>query len=82
MKLIDSDKLESDINEYLKGNERFLHYLHVQDEVVVDARVSGKWVVDWDDGIILRCSNCGYENIFDWSYRYCPHCGAYMKNSK
>ena len=53
-------------------------------------RKTGKWetVEGWDGDVLYRCSECGTEFVLidgtpkENDYRFCPHCGADMREEK
>lgn len=38
--------------------------------------VHAHWIKD--ECAFMRCSQCGYENDWEWATPYCPSCGARM----
>ena len=52
---------------------------NIQCEDVVPARY-GKWRRYLENGLTVRCSNCGSR--FETPYRHCPHCGAKMDEAE
>ena len=78
MRLIDADKLMSDIEHYHLSDGKFQHWVEIQPTIEPE-RKKGKWIDKSDDidGAWNYCSVCG-EQAIDL-YDFCPNCGADMR---
>ena len=82
MRLIDADKLMSDIEHYHLSDGKFQHWVEIQPTIEPE-RKKGKWIfihpLQADDEGAYICSNC---HRGDWDIKptdkYCKFCGMAM----
>lgn len=88
MRLIDADKLKTDMHEKaFDGDGGYKIFgvskKQIEDAPTVDAEpvIHAHWIENISEGII-KCSNCAEEwsiiNNCCETFFYCPHCGAKM----
>ena len=85
MRLIDADKLMSDIEHYHLSDGKFQHWVEIQPTIEPQPRKKGKWIEQdaGGDGVFYECSVC--KDAFtlidgtpsDNNYNFCPNCGSY-----
>lgn len=85
MKLIDADKLKKEITNQppeLYYNCYFIEKIDNQPEIKIkNGYITGEWLINFD-GYYPYCSNCHNEPQNKVMTKFCPNCGAYMKNDK
>ena len=86
MRLIDADKLMSDIEHYHLSDGKFQHWVEIQPTIEPECK-TGKWVgkeqfVNSPEFYSWQCSVCGCvleDPTLDKPYPFCPNCGADMR---
>ena len=80
MRLIDADKLMSDIEHYHLSDGKFQHWVEIQPTIEPE-RKKGKWLlIDAGYYDYVKCSQCGETLV--WGKNFCPNCGADMREGE
>ena len=78
MRLIDADKLMSDIEHYHLSDGKFQHWVEIQPTVESESK-KGKWIFPYETTTMVSiCSECGAHGRGN----FCPNCGADMREKK
>lgn len=82
-RLIDADRMKEELlwgNVFLPAIQTNTLVDLIDNQPTIDPeslRPSGRWA---DAGYVVWCSNCGEPYLPAYkSYKYCPNCGAKMK---
>lgn len=91
MRLVDADELKkvdlfNGIWDKKNGNRHFMYGIETVVEYInslptIDPVKRGEWVAQDAGHTRFMCSACGSKNY--WGYeKYCPNCGAKMRDEK
>ena len=86
MRLIDADALIKTLNEEkIKFNADVNYFILNAPTIDAELVRYSKWDAVDEDDFHYRCFSCGFNaygntmEVMDGTFRYCPHCGALMK---